>query len=162
MFSTSQVVRRISSINSINRCNLCLEFPLAIPQAVYLRLPLALPMSLAIKVLPRQLSFFATLVMRHGIGGANWGRQETLGDFQITEEVDIMRCHGNHPLDASQRFGRKLAPAAFFKASKRLSRRDDEVQRPPWQEMISISLMHRSSCNSSEGHNDTSMTPCFL
>ena len=36
----------------------CLEFPLAISQAVYLRLRLALPMSLAIKVLPRQLSFF--------------------------------------------------------------------------------------------------------
>ena len=44
---------------------------IAILQAVYLRLPLALPMSLAIKVLPRQLSFFATLVLSHGIGGAN-------------------------------------------------------------------------------------------
>lgn len=73
-----------------------------------------------------------------------------------------MRCHGNHPLDASRRFGRKLAPAAFFKASKRLSRGDDEVQRPPWQEIISISIMHLSSCNSSEGHNDASMTPCFF
>ena len=44
---------------------------IAILQAVFLRLPLALPMSLAIKVLPRQLSFFATLVLSHDIGGAN-------------------------------------------------------------------------------------------